>query len=333
MSDITTRPFVRHLRAPSTSFVSHLSGGRERHSGAGASFWFRPLSAAISEIPIDDREQQVMVPTRTKDLQRVSISGAITYRFADPGLTIQRVDFSIDLTHGGWAEQPLERVGTMLHGATASLLMSVVADLVQVLRLDLGGLSATVASALQRDPRVGSLGIEIIGARFVALRPEPETERALQTPAREQIQQDADRATFERRARAVEREAAIGENELTNQIELARREESLIAQRGDNAARQAEDAARADAIGLRAETTRTGEEAKAAAASTRLLGEATADAERAALAAQASVSQEVLVAMALRELAENLPRVEHLVLTPDLLSGALAQLTAPRDAR
>ena len=42
----------------------------------------------------------------------------------------------------------------------------------------------------------------------------------MQTPAREAIQQDAERATFERRALAVEKEAAIGENELANQVEL-----------------------------------------------------------------------------------------------------------------
>ena len=57
----------------------------------------------------------------------------------------------------------------------------------------------------------------------IALRPEPEVEKALRTPAREQIQQEADRSTYERRAVAVERERAIAENELQSQIELARR--------------------------------------------------------------------------------------------------------------
>lgn len=51
----------------------------------------------------------------------------------------------------------------------------------------------------------------MIGIRFALLRPEPEVERALQLPAREQVQQEADKATFERRALAVER-AAVGEN-------------------------------------------------------------------------------------------------------------------------
>jgi hypothetical protein len=69
----------------------------------------------------------------------------------------------------------------------------------------------------------------VIGTRVVALRPEPDVEKALQTPARELLQQETDRATHERRALAVERERAIAENELQNQIELARREEQLVA--------------------------------------------------------------------------------------------------------
>ena len=67
--------------------------------------------------------------------------------------------------------------------------------------------------------------------------PEPELERALQTPTREQVQQEADRATYARRALAVEQERAIAENELQNQIELARREQQLVEQQGANARR------------------------------------------------------------------------------------------------
>ena len=53
-------------------------------------------------------------------------------------------------------------------------------------------------------------------------------------PTREAIQQAADEATFQRRAQAVEKERAIQENELQNKIELARREEQLIAQKGQH---------------------------------------------------------------------------------------------------
>jgi hypothetical protein len=150
-------------------------------------------------------------------------------------------------------------------------------------------------------------------------------------PAREAIQQDADKATFERRALAVEREAAIGENELANQIELARRQQELIAQKGANAKRQAEDAAASDAVAAHAEASRTLAVAEAKAQADRAIGQAAADTERAKLAAYENTPRDVLLALALREVASNLPSVGQLVLTPDVVTGLLSRLVAPAE--
>ncbi|MCL2778241.1 MAG: hypothetical protein FWD73_09570 [Polyangiaceae bacterium] len=57
------------------------------------------------------------------------------------------------------------------------------------------------------------------------IRPKSEMEKAMEAPIRECIQQEADEAAFARRALAVEKERAIKENELKNQIELAKRDE------------------------------------------------------------------------------------------------------------
>ncbi len=328
MPTITTYPFTRHLRATSTSHIEHLANGRVRHQGAGTAFWFRPLSAAISEVPVDDREHEVLVRLRTADLQGVTVPCTITYRFADPGLAARRVDFSIDLRKGFWLGRPLEVVGAMIHGAAAAAITAALSDreLVAILRLDPAELSATVARWLETDGRLAAIGIEVVGIRFAPSRPDPDVERALQTPTRETIQQDADKATFERRALAVEREAAIGENELANQIELARRQQDLIAQRGVNARREAEDAAAADAIAAQAQASRTLAVAQAQAAADEAIGHAAAETERAKLAAYENTTRDVLVALALKEVAANLPEVGQIVLTPDVVTGLIGRL-------
>ena len=140
------------------------------------------------------------------------------------------------------------------------------------------------------------------------------------------MQQEADRATFERRAVAVERERAIGENELQTQIELARREEQLVGQRGANARREAEERAAAGAVAAEAEARRTVTLAEAQAQGARLAGAAAGEAEAAPLAAYRDVPEAVLLALAVKELAANLPHIDSLVLSPDVLTTALAQL-------
>lgn len=330
MATITPFPVVRHLRATPTTHVIHLAGGKPRHRGVGAAFWFRPLTAVISEVPVDDRERAVLVTHRTADLQQLAVPGVVSYRVADPELAATRVDFSIDLQRGRWTQTPLESIGAAVHGATAEAVASALAghDLRAALALDLAALGADVHARLAADPGLASLGLAVVGVRFGVLRPEPDVERAIQTPAREALQQAADMATFARRAKAVEREAAIGENELANKIELARRREQLVAQDGANARREAQERAAADAIAVDADASRQRTLAAARADAERITGQASADSERARLAAYAEVPRELLLALALREAAAQLPGIDHLVVTPDLVQGLLARLGA-----
>ena len=328
MADIARYPFVRHLRGSGTTHVEQIRNGRTVRSGVGASFWVRPLSAVLTEVPVDDRELPLLFHARTADFQDVTVQATITYRVASPATAAGRIDFSIDPEHGQWRGAPLDQVAALLTESAQQYVVDLLAAsaLTDALAAGVGPLRAVISEGLAGDARLAQTGIEVVGVRVVALRPEPEVEKALRTPTREQVQQDADKATFERRAVAVERERAIGENELQTQIELARREEQLVAQRGANARRQAEEHAAADAVATESEARRTVALAEANAAGTRLAGAAQGDAEAARVAAYADVSEAVLMALAVRELAANLPHIDSLVLSPDLLTQALARL-------
>lgn len=330
MAVITRYPFLHHLRAAPTAHVRALRRGKVVHQGAGAAFWFRPLSAAMSEVPLDDRELPMLFHARTADFQDVSVQATVTYRIADPVLAGQRIDFAIDTDTGRWLASPLEQVAGLLtesaqqHGMDLLARMPLTAALLD----GITAVRARMTDGLAADDRLVETGIVVIGVRVVALRPESDVERALQTPAREQVQQDADKATFERRALAVERERAIGENELQTRIELARREEELVAQHGANERLKTQEIWAADAIATEATARRDVALAEAKAAATRLLGDADAAAETARLAAYRDVSEVTLLGLALQELAANLPQIDHLTLTPDLVTPLLTRLGA-----
>ena len=328
MADIARYPFVRHLRGTTTTHVQHLRNGRTIHAGIGAAFWFRPLSAALSEVPVDDRELPLLFHARTSDFQDVTVQATVTYRLTDPVVASGRIDFSIDPESGHWRGAPLEQVAGLLIETAQQYAIDLIAgiDLQTVLASGVGPIRQVIADGLADDPRLAETGIAVVGSRVVAVRPEPEVEKALRTPTREQVQQEADRATFERRAIAVERERAIGENEMQTQIELARREEQLVAQRGTNSRREAEEAAAANVIATDAEARRTRTLAEAGAESTRLTGAAEGDAEAARVAAYRDLPEAIMLGLAAKELAANLPHIETLVLTPDVLTRALAEL-------
>ncbi|GGR19661.1 SPFH domain-containing protein [Streptomyces roseolus] len=328
MADITRRAGWRHLRSAPTAHIRHQRGGRLAHDGAGLSFWFRPLSAALSEVPVDDRELAMAFHARTADFQDVSVQSTVTYRIGDPATAAARLDFSIDPDTGVWRGTPLEQIATLLTETAQQHALDVLArtSLAEALVDGVAAVRERITDGLAAEPRLPATGIEVVAVRVVALRPEPEVERALRTPAREQIQQEADRATYERRAVAVERERAIAENELASKIELARQEERLVEQRGTNARREAEESAAADAVRAEAEAVRKVRLARAEAEAAREVGEARAAAQTAWLQAHAAADPAVLKALALTRAAEQLPRIEHLTLSPDVLTGLLAKL-------
>jgi len=328
MAQMTGVLWWRHVRAESSSYLLFDRRGSRAAAGRGLAFWFRPLIASVAEVPLDDRELSFLLHGRSADFQDVTVQTDVTWRVLDPELLAQRVDFTLDLSTGDWLWEPLEKIANRLTEQARQVAADWLAAHTLNAALGTGAseLRACIARELQSEGSVDDLGITIVNVRVAHVRADSEVERALQTPARELLQQQADKATFERRALAVERERAIEENELNNRIELSRQEEDLVQQQGLNCKRQAQDEAEAAAIRVRvhAESERIRSEAEADGI--RQVESARAEAERARVDIYRDLPQGVLMGLAARELAGNLPDVEHLVISPDTLTPILGRL-------
>jgi regulator of protease activity HflC (stomatin/prohibitin superfamily) len=328
MADVTRRLFLRHLRGAPTAWVRHVVRGKVAHEGTGRSFWYRPLTAVLSEVPVDDRELPLFFHARTADFADVTVQATVTYRVSDPALAAARLDFSIDPNRGTWRAQPLDQVATLLAELAQQPALDLLAGLplTEALTAGVGAVRQAVSAALAGDARLTDTGVSVVSARVVAVRPELDLERALQTPTRETVQEDADRATYARRARAVEQERAIAENELQNKIELSRREQQLVEQRGANARRVAQLEAEREQIAASSEADATRVRDEARAAGVRAVGLAEGDAEAARIAAYRDLAPAVLQALVLRELAGQLPEIGQLTVTPDVVTDLVTRL-------
>ncbi|MBL4689374.1 MAG: band 7 protein, partial [Nannocystaceae bacterium] len=173
---------------------------------------------------------------------------------------------------------------------------------------------------------LADLGIEIVSVRVSAIKPAADLEKALETKTREQIQQEADEAMFERRALAVKKERAIAENELQNQIELAIREEQLIKQQGQNEKRRVLEGAETSKIAARAEAERAQIQAQGRSEGIRLIEAAKVHSERERMEIYRDLPVSVTLGLAARELAGKLQKIEHLNLSPDILGPSLLKL-------
>jgi regulator of protease activity HflC (stomatin/prohibitin superfamily) len=311
MAEIRSYPLVRHLRSEPASYVLRYRGGRPIGRGRGLAFWFRPLRTAVAEIPVDDRELEFHFTGRSADFQDIGVQGAVTYRVEAPETLASRIDFALDLGSGRYRKKPLEQLAGLLTQIAQGFVWGylVATPLETLLTTGVAEIERRLRDGFAGDTRLEEMGVVVTAVNVLAVRPTPELERALQVPELEKVQQLADKATFERRAAAVEQERAIGENELFNRIELARREEELVVQEGENARQRAEHMAAEQEILARAHA----KEIEAV--------------ERARTDIYAALPGPVLQAITVRELAQHLPAIEHLTLAPELVTPLLSRLT------
>ncbi len=328
MAEIRNLGIVRHLRAEPTSHIIKYKKGRVHRSERGVALWFLPMSSSLAEVPMDDRELSFLFHGRSSDFQDVTTQGIITYRVAQPETTAERIDFGIDLRSGVHLKQPLEKLALFLNElaqqfAWAYVVRTPVRDLLtsgqERVRQD-------IISGFEQESGLAGLGIDIVSVRVSSIKPTADLEKALETKTREKIQQEADEAMFERRALAVQKERAIAENELQNQIELAIREEQLITQQGQNEKRRISEGAEAKKIATQAEAERTQIQAQAKSQGIRLVESAKVEGERQRMEIYRELPVSVTMGLAARELAGKLQKIEHLILSPDLLGPSLLNL-------
>lgn len=328
MGDISNLVWFRHLRSEPSFHVLRYRRGKLVASGRGLSFWFLPMYTSIAEIPVGDRELPFLFHGRSRDFQDVTVQGVVNFRVTEPEVLGDRLDFSIDLAQGRFLKDPLDQLANIFTGAAQQIAVRYLADF-NVRALLTGGLATVqerIEAGLREGAGVGSLGLEVVSVQVTAVSPTAELEKALQTPTRESLQQEADKATFERRALAVEKERAIAENELQNQIELTKRERTLIEQRGENERRRAQEEVEAKAIEANGKADAMRVDAKAQADWIETVEGTRLETDKVRWDTYGKVPPAVLLGLAAQELAGKLKNIEHLNITPDVLSNGLLGL-------
>lgn len=338
MATITKLGLLRHLRAEPNQYILHYSAGTLSRQGAGLAYWFLPMSASVALLPVEDAEATTLLHERTGDMQAVNVQVTVRYRVAKPELAARRVNFAISTENGAWTEKPLEKLAEFFNQRVQEPARTALSALTLAETVKSGAekVQAAVRAHLLDDPELHDMGLAVVDVHVIHVSPSAEMEKALQTPARESLQQKADEAIFRRRADAVEKERAIKENELATEIELERRNEELIQRRGNNKLREVSQDAEAEKLATEAGIERSNLQANAAAAQIKLraeadadarraIGKADADSEAARAAAWKDLPSKVLLGLAAIEFARKVDHINHLNLSPNMLSDLLAE--------
>lgn len=331
---------LRYIKTQPTTHLMQFRKGKVAREGAGLSFFYYAPATTLVAVPLASQDAGFMLELVTSDFQSVTVQGEVTYRVADPRSAAALMDFSLR-PNGNYASDDPQRLRErVVLQATVVVRQAIEAlPLGQALKAS-SAIAQTVQAQLAGQPEIRALGLEVLGASVVAIKPTPDIARALEAQAREDNLKAADVAVYQRRMSAVQNERDIRQNELDTevaveakkrQIQEAQMEARAAVARRANALRQEQMGAdveleqqRKDLVASQAENTRA--LAEADAHRMRAVMQALENADPRVVQALAAVGMQPsqLIAQAFGGIAERAERIGQLNVSPELLNGLLA---------
>jgi hypothetical protein len=312
---------IGYRKAAPTTYVIHYQNGRVRREGAGLAFLYYAPSSTIVEVPQASADVPFAFNEVTADIQPVTIQGQVTYRIVAPKQAASLLNYAT--RHGGgYVSDGPEKLSERLVQATQILVRGVVQRLaLRRVLVSSEEVVRAVLTELRGSESVAMLGVEILSLVIVAVRPTPETQRALEAETREQLLREADEAIYARRNAAVEQERRIRESELNTEIAVQEKQRQI--RETQMAADIAVEQQRKVLVEARAENER--KDADTRAYGLRAVLEPLKETDWRTLMAAGSGGGDArtMIAVAFRELAENAGRIGELNITPELLSSLL----------
>jgi len=178
-----------------------------------------------------------------------------------------------------------------------------------------------VLANLKNAPVLTALGVEVLELAILAIRPSPETAKALEAQAREQLLRESDDAIYLRRNNAVEQERTIRENELNTEILVEAKQREI--EENKLKAEISQEERRRQLVALEAENSKQRADAQAYAVEATLKPLAQMDPKSLQVLAARSLDPRLMVAMAFQEIAANAAKVGNLNISPELLDSLM----------
>ncbi|WP_316176426.1 MULTISPECIES: SPFH domain-containing protein [unclassified Bradyrhizobium] len=331
---------IRFIKAQPTTYLLKYRAGAVVEEGAGLStFYYGPATSLVA-IPIGSRDAAFIFQQIARDFQTLTIQGQVTYRIGEPRKAAAMLNFTLKRDGKTYESDDPEELPQRVLGAVEVLAQQAVKDMTlkEALRAS-DRIAEAIAEGLKSRADIDALGLEILGVAVRAVKPTPETAKALEAEAREAILKTADEAIFARRNFAVERERAIRESELDTEIAVEQKKRSIRETQMDaeasvaakkNELREAGmvadiglEARRKDFVALNAANTRTLADAEAYRVGALMKIFEGVDTRVIQALAATGMQPGQLIAQAFSGLAEKAEKIGQLNVSPELLNSLM----------
>ena len=328
------------IKLPPTTFAIQHKNGKIVREGLGLSFfYFAPFTTLVA-VPMSSAESQFIFEEVTADFQSLTVQGQVTYQVKEPQVLARNLDYALNSNGVDYRSSDPQKLPQRIIAAVQVLTKGEIQrrKLQEAIQAA-DAVGAAIREKLTTAEEIKALGIEILSVSVLAIRPTPETARALEADTRESLMQRADEAIFVRRNAAVEQERAIKENELQTEvaIELKKRQiretqmateralqeqESELERAKMQASIALEDQNKA-LVNLQAENERVQADARAYGSAALMKVFADMNPQMVQALTSGSMSPAQLISHAFQQLAQNADKIGELNMSPELLREIL----------
>jgi regulator of protease activity HflC (stomatin/prohibitin superfamily) len=280
---------IKYFKGEPNKYVIRYKNGHVSNHGEGLDFWYMPFNTSIAVVDTVSQDSQFIFNESTANFQEVAIQGHLTYRFETPLEAAKYLDFSIDPASRKYRRKAGEKLSQRVINAVQAHTRKAINrfSLDQALT-SAKEISNQVLAAVADEISMKRLGVVVESLYFTAITPTPEMQEALEAEYRENLQPNADKAIYDRRAASVEEERKIQQREI--EIEIEERRKELVAMQAENSLKLAEAEAWADEMKLNP---------------------------------YGDLAPQALIGLALKEFAGNAGCIGSLNITPDMLGQVI----------
>jgi hypothetical protein len=330
---------IKFIKFDSMTYVIKYKNGQVVNEGRGLSFFYFAPKTSITAIPLGSIDVNFIFSETTSDFQEVTIQGQITYKIKDPKQLADLLDFSVN-EKGQLKSNDHEKLNDRIINEAKTATLS------HIRKLDLTAainssdqLEKIITASLNSSNTIASLGIEPLSINILAIKANPETSRALEAKAREELLKQADLAIYERRNFSVEQERKIRQSELNTEIAIVEKKKEIAEKQMETEVAEARnnrkiremkveadiavETKRQDLIKMQVDNEKQNADAKGYAIEAMIQPYRTLDWKVLSALTNKSSDAGNNIALAFRELAENAGKIGNLNISPELLDTLL----------
>ncbi|WP_137224465.1 SPFH domain-containing protein [Shewanella sp. MEBiC00475] len=218
---------LKYIKADPSTHLMLFKKGNVIQEGVGVSFFYYAPSSSLVAIPSNSKELPFVFRLQTADFQELSLQGQITYRIEKPREAAKMLNFTIEPTGQYVSDDPKKldervqrAVQVLLRNHIESMTLKNALTCARQLTLDL-------KQGLGSIDAITSLGVGITDVSLTAIKPTPETGKALEAEIRESLLKEADSAIYARRLASIEQEKSVKESELETEKAIQKKQQDL----------------------------------------------------------------------------------------------------------